>query len=69
MDNFTDIVVKEDERVFMEKLRNYLIGNGIWIGGNMAVCLSTATTQDHIDLFCESLSDGIRACKEHLPTN
>ena len=69
MDNFTDIVVKEDERVFMEKLRNYLIGNGIWIGGNMAGCLSTATTQDHIDLFCESLSDGIRACKEHLPTN
>jgi len=53
----------------MEKLRNYLIGNGIWIGGNMAGCLSTATTQDHIDLFCKTLSDGILACKAHLPTS
>ena len=66
MDNFTDIVVREDEGIFMEKLRNYLIGNGIWIGGNMGGCLSTATNQDHIDKFCETLAAGVLDCKEYL---
>ncbi|MDD9891802.1 MAG: aspartate aminotransferase family protein [Gammaproteobacteria bacterium] len=69
MDNFADILVRDDERVFMEHLRNYLIGNGIWIGSNMAGCLSTATTEDHIDKFCKTLSAGIEACKESFPAN
>ena len=63
MHHFADIVIGEEESLFMDKLRRYLIGNGIWLGGNMAGCLSTATTQAHIDKFCQVLKAGILAQK------
>ena len=63
MRHFADIVIDDMESLFMDKLRRYLIGNGIWLGGNMAGCLSTATTQAHIDKFCQVLKEGIVAQK------
>lgn len=68
MDNFTDIVARRDESIFMENLRNFLISNGIWIGANMAGCLSTATTQEHINKFCDTLAAGVFTHKKYLPT-
>ena len=68
MQKFADIAIKEDESFFIEQLRNYLIGNGIWIGANMAGSLSTATTDAHIEKFCQVLAEGISSCRETLPT-
>ncbi|NKB32785.1 MAG: aminotransferase class III-fold pyridoxal phosphate-dependent enzyme [Pseudomonadales bacterium] len=67
MRRFPDIVVREDESLFIEKLRHYLIGHGIWIGANMAGSLSTATTDVHIERFGQVLGEGIQACENFLP--
>ena len=66
---FPDIVMREDEAQFIAALRNHFISNGIWIGANPLGCISTATTQDHINTLCAVLKDGIVANRDHYPAS
>lgn len=67
MHHFIDIASTDEEIKFMDRFRQYLISNGIWMGTAMAGCLSTATSQSHIDKFCRVLKDGIIEFKNDLP--
>ena len=66
---FPDIAMRPDEMDFVEAIRAYLISNGIWMGANPLGCISTATTQDHVDKLCEVLRAGIKANESLYPAS
>lgn len=67
MHHFADISSTDEEIQFMDRFRQYLISNGIWMGTAMAGCLSTAISQLHVDEFCQVLKGGIIEFKKELP--
>ena len=43
----------------LAKLKTFLIDGGIFLGGGCFGCLSTATTDAHIEVLCAALTDAL----------
>jgi len=69
MHHFADIASTDEEILFMDRFRRYLISHGIWMGSGMTGCLSTATTEAHIEEFTRVLKSGIIKFKKDLPSS
>ncbi len=67
--HFPDIVMREEEMAFSTTLRDYLISHGIWMGANLIGCLSTASTEAHIDTLCGVLTDGLDRHRDAYPAS